>query len=95
MYIYAGPAVLADGVTEIPVLAQLSLEEQDTWGGVLTTKVTVPELNEPLLRLPDGQQRPVRVRAVHRRRDEQDVLVDIWPGPRPRRDIHWKVLRDR
>ena len=45
-YVYTGPAVLADGDTEIPVLAQLGLDEQDT-------------------------------------------LVDSWPGPRPRQDLHW------
>jgi hypothetical protein len=88
-YVYSGPAVLADGDTEIPVLAQLGLDEQDTWGGVLTTNAVVPVLTAPRLRLPNGQQRPVRVEGIHRRRDQQDTLVDIWPGPRPRQDLHW------
>lgn len=92
-YIYAGPAVLADGDTEIPVLAQIGLEEQDTWGGVLTTKANVPPLNAPKLRLPNGQQRMVLVRAVYRRRDMQDTLVDIWPGPRSHEDMHWRCSR--
>lgn len=92
-YIYAGPAVLADGDTEIPVLAQIGLEEQDTCGGVLTTKAHVPPFNAPKLRLPDGQQRPVLVMTVHWRRDEQGTLVDIWPGPRSHEDMHWRRSR--
>jgi len=88
-FVYAGPAVLADEKTKIHVLAQLGLDEQNTWGGVLLTLAAVPDLRFPKLVLPNGQQRSVHVRGVHRRRDEQDTLVDIWPGPRPREDMHW------
>ncbi|HET8641901.1 MAG TPA: hypothetical protein VFM37_08180 [Pseudonocardiaceae bacterium] len=50
-------------------------------------------MNAPKLRLPNGQQRTVLVRAVHRRRDMHDTLVDIWPGPRSHEDMHWRCSR--